>query len=207
MTDAQTYPYEEAGYTILGPECFTMDEGRVISLKGENFYKACNFKVADLHDGGASHCVKRVDHPGKKHEDYDGRIYDEVHGFDPDTLEIPTPTLWPSDAKVTRTMIREAWNLYILPTQEAGEAQSEEMRTVMACLRLINEALPMDEETIEAAPSVVSIEIDGDMIPAVVKDEVDGPCSECGNNEWTSSVMDAEKILICTTCASVRLDR
>jgi hypothetical protein len=59
---------------MLGPECFT--DGDVISYKGENYYRACNVLVSDLEDGGQSHCVKRVNHPSKQHEDYDGRTLD-----------------------------------------------------------------------------------------------------------------------------------
>lgn len=69
------YPRKDGPYTMLGPECFT--DGDVISYKGENYYRACNVFVADLEDGGQSHCVKRVGHPSKQHEDYDGRTLDE----------------------------------------------------------------------------------------------------------------------------------
>lgn len=55
----------------IGPECFT--DGDVISYKGQNFYRACDAFVSDLPDGGQSFCVKRVGHPGKTHEDYEGR--------------------------------------------------------------------------------------------------------------------------------------
>jgi hypothetical protein len=59
-------------YTVLGPELFT--NGDVISYKGENYYRACDERVTTMADGGQSFCVKRVNHPGKIHEDYEGRI-------------------------------------------------------------------------------------------------------------------------------------
>lgn len=62
---------ELGNYTVLGPECFT--NGLVISYQGENYFKACEEFVFDLPDGGQSFCVKRVNHPGDIHEDYDGR--------------------------------------------------------------------------------------------------------------------------------------
>lgn len=56
--------------TVLGPELFI--NGDVISYKGENYYRACDYPVAEF-DGSVSHCVKRVNHPSHIHEDYDGR--------------------------------------------------------------------------------------------------------------------------------------
>lgn len=58
-------------YTVLGPELFT--NGDVISYKGENYYRACDYPVAQV-GGSQTHCVKRVGHPSHIHEDYDGRI-------------------------------------------------------------------------------------------------------------------------------------
>lgn len=59
-------------FVDIGPEAFT--DGRVISYKGANFYKACDEFVCDTFDGGQSFCVKRVDHPGRTHEAYNGAI-------------------------------------------------------------------------------------------------------------------------------------
>lgn len=68
----QEYPHQEGDFTTLGPECFTNYERTVISYKGENFYRACDVKVRDLPEGGASHCVMRVNHPSNLHEDMEG---------------------------------------------------------------------------------------------------------------------------------------
>lgn len=56
----------------IGPECFADAEATVISYKGENYYKACNEFVSDIPDGGQAFCVKRVGHPGKIHESFNG---------------------------------------------------------------------------------------------------------------------------------------
>lgn len=57
----------------LGPEMFTTTDREVICWQGENFYRACGvFVHEDPIDGIQSHCVKRVNHPGKIHEDYHG---------------------------------------------------------------------------------------------------------------------------------------
>lgn len=63
--------------TVLGPELFANADASVISFKGENFYRACDHLVKELPDGGASYCVKRVNHPGRFHEDFNGRTYCE----------------------------------------------------------------------------------------------------------------------------------
>lgn len=70
--EAEEYPKKDGDFTLLGPECFVDPGGNVISYKGENFYRACDRFVRDLPDGGESHCVKRVGHPGDIHEDYHG---------------------------------------------------------------------------------------------------------------------------------------
>lgn len=54
----------------IANECFT--NGKVISFKGENYYKGCDTWVHDNPDGGASHCVKPVEHNSKTHESMDG---------------------------------------------------------------------------------------------------------------------------------------
>lgn len=58
----------------IGPECFADGEELVISYKGANYYKACDAWVRDLDEGGASHCVKRVNHSSILHEDFDGNV-------------------------------------------------------------------------------------------------------------------------------------
>lgn len=56
----------------IGPECFADAEATVISYKGNNYYRACDEFVAHLPEGGKAFCVKRVGHPGKSHESFNG---------------------------------------------------------------------------------------------------------------------------------------
>lgn len=70
----------EGDITVIGPECFASVDDKVISWKGANFYKACDELVMENPLGGATHCVKRVDHPGDIHEDYDGNRRGEDTG-------------------------------------------------------------------------------------------------------------------------------
>lgn len=74
----------------IAPECFTDGDELVISYKGENYYRACGYPVNSAPQGGSSHCVKRVNHPSKQHEDYDGRTRERVDG-DGKTVASPTP--------------------------------------------------------------------------------------------------------------------
>lgn len=67
-------------FVDLGPECFADVDAHVISWKGENYYKSCDEPVVTQPDGSGSHCVKRIDHPGDIHEDYDGNRKSEPKG-------------------------------------------------------------------------------------------------------------------------------
>lgn len=59
----------------IGPECFSDMDRTVICWKGENFYRACDAVViSHTLNGGRTHCVKRVGHPGEYHEDFDGNV-------------------------------------------------------------------------------------------------------------------------------------
>lgn len=51
----------------LDAPAFTNIAETVINYKGENYYKACPEQVTTY-----SFCVKRVNHPGDIHEDYEG---------------------------------------------------------------------------------------------------------------------------------------
>lgn len=73
-SEGSDYPRKEGDFLILGPECFTGVDGLVISYKGENYYKACGVKVTNKEEGGSTHCVRRVGHPGLLHEDYYGAV-------------------------------------------------------------------------------------------------------------------------------------
>ena len=57
---------------------FVSNDAKVINWLGENYYKACDELVSRNLDGGNSYCVKRKDHPGDIHEDYDGRTRDAL---------------------------------------------------------------------------------------------------------------------------------
>ncbi len=61
-------------FVDLGPELFASGDLTVISYKGQNYYKACGVTVTEQVDVGTSTCVKRVDHPGFMHEDYEGTV-------------------------------------------------------------------------------------------------------------------------------------
>lgn len=60
----------------IGPQAFANKEETVINWKGENFYRACGV-IVQVTRYGTTSCVKRVDHPGEIHEDYDGNTKDE----------------------------------------------------------------------------------------------------------------------------------
>ncbi len=62
----------------IGPECFTDLDAKVISYKGENYYLACDKVVTNRPEGGQSFCVKRVGHPSREHEDWDGNTRDKT---------------------------------------------------------------------------------------------------------------------------------
>src|SRR4051794_39824807 len=62
---------ENSDFIDIGPECFANKDALVISYKGENYYKACGIMVKGRLDGGATTCVKRVNHKNDC-EDYDG---------------------------------------------------------------------------------------------------------------------------------------
>lgn len=74
LTEEDLEPKRWKGDIIpIGDECFAAGDETIISYKGENFYKACNAFVVDfLPWGGTAFCVKRVGHPGKMHESYEG---------------------------------------------------------------------------------------------------------------------------------------
>lgn len=65
----------------IGPSCFASDDEKVINYLGNNYYRACDQVVANNAEGGVSFCVKREDHPGDIHEDYDGRTRQDGTGL------------------------------------------------------------------------------------------------------------------------------
>lgn len=54
-------------------QIFTNEAQTIMNWAGENFYKACGFPVVENEDGSGSSCVKRIDHPGIVHEDFEGK--------------------------------------------------------------------------------------------------------------------------------------
>lgn len=71
------YPHrsEPGNVLVLGPELFLSEDEKVMSYKGQEYYKPCGEFVKDLPDGGQSFCVKIVDHfRSMEHEDIHGNI-------------------------------------------------------------------------------------------------------------------------------------
>lgn len=62
---------DEVG-TYLVKGAFANADESVINWQGLNYYRACDETVVQNADGSSTHCVKRQDHPGDIHEDYDG---------------------------------------------------------------------------------------------------------------------------------------
>lgn len=58
--------------TIDVTGAFAAEDKTVIGWEGTNYYQACDEPVITQPDGSGSHCVKRKDHPGDIHEDFDG---------------------------------------------------------------------------------------------------------------------------------------
>lgn len=138
---------EDVDYPVLGPEMFTNREHSVICWKGENYYRACGNQVTLNDDGSGSTCVKRVDHPGLDHEDYDGQIHNDFYGATTDYLRVFSPKVLVDERVVSREDIQKAWDMFITPGQKSGIDQTEEWHTIMAVLRAVNMALPYDTLT------------------------------------------------------------
>lgn len=62
----------EFGYPIDVVGAFAAGDQTVINWGGNNYYKACDAPVVQNEDGSGTYCVKREEHPGDIHEDYDG---------------------------------------------------------------------------------------------------------------------------------------
>lgn len=66
---------------ILNVEgAFAEEDKRTINWEGENYYRGCGESVLTRPDGSSSTCVKRLDHPGDIHEDFDGHRKAEKSG-------------------------------------------------------------------------------------------------------------------------------
>lgn len=66
------------GTKDLDAPAFTNPVETVISYKGENYYRACGVLVTQSPGNGTTSCVKRQDHPGTIHEDFDGKTVDDA---------------------------------------------------------------------------------------------------------------------------------
>jgi hypothetical protein len=134
-------PKQSGDFIIIGPECFSDADKTVIAWAGENYYRACGRGVVLADEGSGTTCVKRVKHPGVVHEDFHGNIMHEAYGLNPARVEIAIPAVG-EGVLVNKYDIREAWDEYVLPTQVAKQEMSDPLRTVAACLRVINEVAP-----------------------------------------------------------------
>lgn len=67
--------------TYLVKGAFANADQSIINWNGENYFQSCDEQVMDTPEF-KSHCVKRKDHPGDIHEDYDGnRKTDEKNKY------------------------------------------------------------------------------------------------------------------------------
>ena len=57
------------------------------------------------------------------------------------TVNITVPTIAPMGVEVTPGIVREVWDTFVKPDQDAGNLQSGEMRALMAILRAVYEGL------------------------------------------------------------------
>lgn len=65
-----------------------------------------------------------------------GHYQSKVWGADPEML-IPIPQMAPFGSELSISAVREVWNTYIKPNQDAGNLQSIEERELMAILRAV----------------------------------------------------------------------
>lgn len=73
------------------PEMFASADEKVISWKGENYYRSCPHPVTSNADGSGSFCIKpEVHDPATGHEDMDGRV---VNAGDPPLTSEPSVPL------------------------------------------------------------------------------------------------------------------
>ena len=57
------------------------------------------------------------------------------------TFTAPVPQVAPTGFEVTPGMVRDVWDTFVKPDQDAGNLQSAEMRVLMAILRATYEGL------------------------------------------------------------------
>lgn len=56
-------------------------------------------------------------------------------------LTIPRPTVAPFGGEVSAEDVRDVWETFVKPDQEAGKPQSGEMRVLMGILRAVHQGL------------------------------------------------------------------
>lgn len=61
------------------------------------------------------------------------------------TLVIPVPEMAPFGVEIGASGVQDVWDAFVKPTQEAGEVQSVEMRTLMAILRSVKAGFDLGE--------------------------------------------------------------
>lgn len=141
---ANTYTQVSEDFPYIGPECFSDKDEKVISLKGENFYRACGAPVTKL-----TSCTKRVDHPGIMHEDWEGEqvLREEYqNGTAPrDSFKV----IWPRNVfgiPITKADMKNLWNEQVMPlAAKPREELTPTEHTLMAVLRHVYGAMPEDE--------------------------------------------------------------
>ena len=71
---------------------------------------------------------------------------DKPWGNDPEML-IPVPQMAPFGDQINIDSVREVWNAFVKPDQDAGNVQSVEMRLLMAILRATFAGFMADGQT------------------------------------------------------------
>ena len=59
-------------------------------------------------------------------------------------MEIPVPIVAPFGVEVTADAVKEVWDVFVKPGQDAGELQSVEDRILMAILRAVYAGFTFD---------------------------------------------------------------
>lgn len=116
-------------FGYIAENCFT--NGEAIVYKGVHYYKSCAALVTESSRSN-SYCVKRLGHPSRIHEDYEGRTFNEL--------------------RVTSTLIAHA--KYELDLLDQGE------KTIEAYLKVIEAFVSMGlngGSTSVALPLLVSL--------------------------------------------------
>lgn len=93
------------GDTVKVESAFADTEKTFIGWEGDWYYRGCGEPVVTNEDGSGSHCVKRVDHPGDIHEDYNGIRKSEKSGKMLVIVSFAQPTASPEDYAHTSAIL------------------------------------------------------------------------------------------------------